>query len=699
MPDLLKVKRTWLLLLLIIFSNWCFAQTQATIIKPVSGKTRNYCGDSQTAKAGEILPKPFIVRAVSNSRPVANLPVIFNVVASPKSTDYKLQNSIVYTDSAGYASTKFTLGSADGTYIVEAKINIISKQNSVIFTASARKSNWVFMLVIGLLGGFGLFLFGMNMMSDGMQNAAGDKMRTILSSLTTNRFVAVGVGTFVTMLIQSSSATSVMLVSFVQSGLMRFSQTIGVLLGASIGTTITTQIIALELTDYALLMVAVGFAVTFIKKSQKVQYIGQTILGFGILFFGMHIMSDSMSPLRSYEPFIDILIKLENPVVGILFGALLTALIQSSSAFIGIMIILASQGFLSLEAGIPLIFGSNIGTAITAILASIGTTREAKKVAIAHTLFKILGVLIFAWWIPAFADFVRSISGDSATLADMEYMAKVVPRQIANAHTVFNIAITIIILPFTRTTAMLIHKLLPRKEEIVKQPVTLKYINNSFHERPALALTLAKREILRMSSIVEDMMCLIMNTFIEKKHDQVNEIRQKEEQADFLLEKIKEYLIKISREDVDEQRINEAFQMIYTVKEFEQIADAISVNLCKHAEKYLLSEVEFSEQGKKEILTYFEKALKQVERSTEVFHYINLEKAEIMKKKHKEYRAMADELEKAHYQRLRQEVAETVLTTKTHIEIINGLKQIDSHATNVARILLRWSENETKKKK
>ncbi|MBW2562621.1 MAG: Na/Pi cotransporter family protein, partial [Deltaproteobacteria bacterium] len=238
--------------------------------------------------------------------------------------------------------------------------------------------SWNF-LIIGLFGGLAFFLYGMEKMSEGMKKSAGNKMRSILGALTKNRVIGLVVGAFVTMVIQSSSATTVMLVSFVQADLMTFAQSLGVILGADIGTTITAQLIAFKLTDYALLMIAIGFSLRMFGKNDNLKNIGEVLLGFGILFYGMKLMSDAMSPLRTWPEFINIMKGLENPFLGLLIGAAFTALIQSSSAFSGIVIVLAQQGLITLEAGIPLVFGANIGTCITAGLASIGTSREAKR--------------------------------------------------------------------------------------------------------------------------------------------------------------------------------------------------------------------------------------------------------------------------------------------------------------------------------
>ncbi|MDF1590793.1 MAG: Na/Pi cotransporter family protein [Desulfobacterales bacterium] len=297
------------------------------------------------------------------------------------------------------------------------------------------------LLIFGLLGGLAFFLYGIEKMSVGMQKAAGNQMRAVLAAITKNRIIALGIGAGITMLIQSSSATTVMLVSFVQAGLMSFTQSLGVILGADIGTTVTAQLIAFKLTDYALLMIAAGFGLYIFSKNDDGKNIGEMILGFGILFYGMKLMSDSMSPLRSHQGFVGMMAGLENPLIGLLIGTLFTAVIQSSAATIGVVIVLSQQGLLTLEAGIPVIFGANIGTCITAGLAAIGTTREAKRVALAHVLFKIGGVALFIFWLPAYAGIIKEL----AITFDSD-----IARQIANAHAIFNISLAVAFIPLRR---------------------------------------------------------------------------------------------------------------------------------------------------------------------------------------------------------------------------------------------------------
>ena len=663
------------------------------LVKPASNRISNYSGDLQTQTALLKTEKPIRVQVLNQDDiPQKDVEVQFQVVSTPKDgKKFKINNTLVITDSLGMAETYVRLGKAEGIYEISAQLKNYPESNFLIFKVFARKTNWVVMLISGLIGGLALFLFGMSIMSDGLQNAAGDKMRTILSQITHNRFVAVGVGTFVTMVVQSSSATTVMLVSFVHSKLMKFKQTIGVILGAGIGTTVTVQLIAFKITDYSLLFIGLGFLLSFLFSSTKIKSVGRSILGFGILFFGMQIMSDSMFPLRSFTPFIDFILKLENPIIGILAGTIFTALIQSSGAFIGIMIVLATQGLLSLEASIPLMLGANIGTAITAILASIKTDREAKQVALAHTLIKVIGVLLILFWIPQFAELVRFVSPKSTLPAnDFNGLAATVPRQIANAHTIFNVALTILILPVKNLFAGFIEFILP--VEIVEEPaLQTVYLDYGMVKNSSLALSLAKKETLRMGQLVQSMSEEIIIPFLVKQTEILDDIKEKETEVNFLRDQINKYILKITRENLNEERVNESFQLLYTIKEFEQVADIISGTMIKKALSWSKNEYAFSSDGQNEIIDYHTKTQKQLSRALEVFENVNLEKAKAMKEKYRKYRNMEIELEKLHFERLKDEITETISSSNTHVEIMTMLRAINGHATNIARILLKWS--------
>ena len=313
-----------------------------------------------------------------------------------------------------------------------------------------------------LLGGLAVFLFGMEQMAEALKKVAGDSMKQILAKLTNSRIMGLITGAVVTAIIQSSSVTTVMLVGFVTAGLMSLSQAIGVILGADIGTTITAQIVAFKVTKYALLLVAVGFGFIFIGKKDHIKQYGHLIMGLGLIFFGMGIMSEGMQPLRTYEPFIALMQNVSNPVIGILVATLFTALVQSSSATMGVVIAMALQGLISLDAGIALALGANLGTCATAGLAAIGKPREAVRVAVAHVSFKIIGVIIIFPFIPYLADLVRDISPVAAAgVVGMEKLAVETPRQIANAHTIFNVGLAFTFLPFASWFARLCEWIVP----------------------------------------------------------------------------------------------------------------------------------------------------------------------------------------------------------------------------------------------
>ncbi len=666
--------------------------------KPFSGTIYNYSGDQQTQNIGLRTAKPIRVRVTTRiGVPVKSFPVFFDVLSTPKKGEnFRLSDKVVYTDSQGIAEVWPTLGSAVGEYQVTARIVSETADDFLVYKIYGRKTNWVLMLVIGLVGGLAMFLYGMEVMSHGLLRSAGDRLRNLLGITNNNRLVATGMGAFVTMVIQSSSATTVMLVSFVNSKLMKFKQTIPIMLGAAIGTTITAQLIAFKLTDYSLLLLAIGFfMITFAKKAQY-QHIGETLLGFGLLFFGMYIMSEAMYPLRSYEPFIQLLLQLRNPFLGILVGTIFTALIQSSSAFVGIMIILGSQGLLSLEASIPLLFGSNIGTAMTALLASIKTDREARKVAIALTLFKFTGVMIFVWWIYPFSQFIEMVSPKAGFAnGSIAQMAEVLPRQIANAHTIYNIFAALLFLPFTGVFAKFITRLIPEIKEKETKPFQTKYLDENFLKTPSLALSLAKLETIRMALLVRSMANDILPVFVDKKKESLDSIMRMEKTVNFLRDNINSYLLKVTRENVREERISEAFQIFYTIKELEQIADVVSGTLTEKARSWIGSEYEFSDEGKKDIGAYHEKIMKQIGRAIVVFRDVNLEKAKEMKAKYKEYRSISFELEKQHFERLKNSVGKTVQSSNTHLELLAMFRIITGHCTNIARILIEGSEKKS----
>jgi phosphate:Na+ symporter len=360
--------------------------------------------------------------------------------------------------------------------------------------------NW-FDVLFGLTGGLAIFLFGMTQMTDALKAAIGEGLKGALAKLTPNRITGALTGATVTAVIQSSSVTTVLLVGFISAGLMTLQQSIGVILGANVGTTITAQVIAFKVTAYAPLLVTIGFGLVFVGRSEVRRQIGGIVMGLGLIFYGMGLMSGATAPLRDYEPFIAAMRGIENPLLGIAGGALFTALVQSSSATTGIVIMLASQGFITLEAGLAIALGANVGTCATALLASLGKPSAAKQVALAHTLFNLIGAALWVFFVPLLAALVREISPAYPAMEGPARLAAEVPRQIANGHTLFNVVNTLVFLPFTGQLARLVERIVPDRPEVEvrTQP---KYLDDVYLETPALALDRLRLEIGHLGKLV-----------------------------------------------------------------------------------------------------------------------------------------------------------------------------------------------------
>ena len=451
-----------------------------------------------------------------------------------------------------------------------------------VFAADGSEStmDWGVM-VMTLLGGLSVFLFGMEQMAEALKRVAGDSMKQILAKLTNSRIMGLITGAFVTAVIQSSSVTTVMLVGFVTAGLMSLSQAIGVILGADIGTTITAQIVAFKVTKYALLLVTVGFGLIFVSKNDRIKQYGHLIMGLGMIFFGMGIMSEGMYPLRSYEPFIALMQNVSNPLIGILVATLFTALVQSSSATMGVVIAMALQGLISLEAGIALALGANIGTCATAGLAAIGKPREAVRVAVAHVTFKIVGVILIFPFIPYLAELVREISPVAdAGVVGMEKLAVETPRQIANAHTIFNVGIAFTFLPLAGLFARLCEWIIPdRPIEAEKLAISAKFLDRELLTTPVLALDRVRMEIQHMGELVKSMTHQIMPAIISGNRERLAEIRDMDDEVDILYEQTLEYLGNISKNSLSEAQTQEHLNLMAALGELENIGDTVETNL------------------------------------------------------------------------------------------------------------------------
>jgi phosphate:Na+ symporter len=436
-----------------------------------------------------------------------------------------------------------------------------------------------FKLGMELFGGLALFLGGLELLSEGLKKAAGQTLKDVLARLTTNRFMGALTGAFVTGVLNSSSVTTVLVVGFVTAGVMTLAQSVGVIMGANIGSTVTAQLLAFNLSQYALLPVAVGFFMIFSAKRERTRFYGMMLMGLGLVFFGMGIMSAGMNPLRSYEPFLEMLKRMEQPILGILAGALFTALVQSSAATVGIAIAMASEGLLSLPAGIALALGANIGTCVTALMAALGKPSEAVRAAVVHVLFNVLGVLVWLPFIPWLADLAAWISPAGTELEGMARAAAEVPRQIANANTLFNIANTLVFIGFTAWFARLAERLVPERAAKPGVIIEPEFLDETALKAPSLALQRGRLELGRAGAIAEDMLKRLGPALRERDLAELDGISRYNDQVDILVAEILRYLGRIRQIMLTETESRELQTLLTAAVNLESLAEVIVTDI------------------------------------------------------------------------------------------------------------------------
>jgi phosphate:Na+ symporter len=525
------------------------------------------------------------------------------------------------------------------------------------------------MIFISLFGGVLLLLYGIKLLNDGLQNAAGSKIRSLLRSLTSNRLAAVGGGALITGLIQSSSATSVMLIGFVSAGLMSFRQTLAVILGADIGATLTVQLIAFHITDYAVLLIGVGLVFTLFAKRTFARNVGQGVLGFGFVVLSLKIMTDAMAPFQNNDLFRQVFVALtDTPFVGIVLSAAITGLIHSSAATLGIALALASSGLISIKAALYIMFGANIGTCATALIASLRSPVEARRVAWAHVFFKVLGVLLFLPFLAPFQTLVTATTPDFS-------------RQIANAHTLFNVIMAVCFLPFTGLFAKLITKLAPEKEEEKKfGPL---YLDEHVLSTPAIALGQATREVLRASDIVREMFTGVIKVFQHDDPAAITEIKDKDNMIDLLDRHIRLYLTRLSSSRLTESQSRRNVAVLETSRNLENIGDIIDRNLMPLAEKRISKGITFSQEGMEQINMFHGRILENFDTAISAFATHDRDLADRVLRNKEELGITERELVQAHLDRLRKGLRESIETSHVHLDIIGNLARINSLITHI----------------
>lgn len=541
-------------------------------------------------------------------------------------------------------------------------------------------------IIFGLFGGLAVFIYGMNLMGEGLQKAAGERMRRILEVLTSNPIMGVLVGTLVTSILQSSSATTVMVVGFVSARLMTLPQAISVILGANIGTTITAQLVAFKIGHYAYAITALGFICYFFVKKKNIKYIGQTVFAFGLLFIGLNTMGDVMKPLAKSQVFADMILNLSHmPILGVLVGTLMTVIIQSSSATIAVLQNLASQpaadgvhSLINLQTAMPILFGDNIGTTITAILAAIGSRVNAKRAALAHSIFNIAGTLVFVWFVPVFAKFVMFISPKGPE-------TEIIARQIANAHTSFNVLNTLLWLPFTWVLAKIVTFLVRGTEEVMENRVL--YLDNRMLGNPAIAMDLATKELSRMAMYTQKMMASAKKAFTESNMEEAKQVLETEEIVDMLQTEIVKYLsTMLSQGILTERQSIRLAGLMHITSDIERIGDHCK-NVAEFAQMKETEHLPFSQEAIVEITDAFNLLNKMVDDTIHALQNGDTELAKKVLEEEDEIDSLEENLRSSHMDRLNSGMCNPQ-STITFIELIHNLERIADHCNNIAEAVL-----------
>jgi phosphate:Na+ symporter len=530
-------------------------------------------------------------------------------------------------------------------------------------------------MFIGLLGGLGLFLYGIKMMGDGLQNASGEKLKKMFEKTTSNPVKGVVTGTVITAVIQSSSAITVMVVGFVNAGLMNLYQAAAVIMGANIGTTVTAQLIAFNLDAIIPVFLGIGSLIILVYKDKKGREIGNIVLGFGIIFVGMELMKNNVSPLANSPAFAILIMKLQGDAfLSILAGATVTAVIQSSSASTGILIALASTGAMPLEVAVPILFGNNIGTCITALLSSIGTSKIAKKAALIHLFFNIFGTVIF---IPLINPLIQ-------LLQTMSPGAVEIKRQIANAHTIFNITNTIIMVPFIKYLILLANKIIPGEDEVLTKGV--KYIDERLLETPVIAVGQATKEVVRMANLAKENVQLAMESFKNNNESNIKTVYENEKLINLLEDEITSYLVKLSTTDLSQQQTNIVTSMFHVVNDLERIGDHAE-NLADLTSEKIQKNLEFSTDAIEELDGMYKHIVNALEISIESFESDDIKKAESIMGIEDRIDSLEKELRASHIRRLNNGACSATVGA-VFLDIISNFERIGDHATNIAEVVI-----------
>ena len=567
-------------------------------------------------------------------------------------------------------------------------LSFMAATSALAADPAAGEPEWLGM-AFRLMGGLALFLFGMEQMAENLKAAAGHQMKLLLAKLTTNRVMAACTGAVVTAVIQSSSVTTVLVVGFVSAGLMSLSQSIGIIMGANVGTTITAQIVAFKVTEAALPMIALGFALLFFSREERAKQTGGLIMGLGLVFYGMSVMGDAMAPLRSYPPFLELMRRMESPFSGILVAAAFTALVQSSSATTGIVIVMASQGFITLPAGIAMALGANIGTCVTALLASIGKTREAMRAAAVHVIFNIAGVALWLGFIGTLAELSVLMSPVAEGVAGVAKLAAETPRQIANANTIFNLANTILFLGLTGPVALLVERLIPeRTEEAETLLIRPKFLDDELLNTPALALDRVRFEAGHMGDHVKSMLAGIGPALVQRDQAALQSIRKTDDKVDLLRDHVATYLSRLGKAPLTDAESRDFVMLMSNTEDIEAVGDVIETDLVTLGNRLIEQNITPSETTRQIMAELYGATVAAFGQSLAAVRNNDQRAAQDVVARKDEINQMVERALEHQARRLVAEEADRLTHHRVEMEIIDKMKRIYTLSKRIARRVL-----------
>lgn len=540
-------------------------------------------------------------------------------------------------------------------------------------------------IVFSLLGGLGLFLYGMTMMSEGLEKVAGAKMRSVLEFFTKNRFVGLLVGTVVTAIIQSSSATTVMVVSFVNSGLMNLMQAAGVIMGANIGTTMTSQLISFNLSAVAPLFVILGVLMMMVSKRTNVKRIGEVVLGFGILFMGLSTMSGAMSTLKESPAITDLLSSLTNPYLAVLVGFVVTAILQSSSATVGIVLLLATQGLLQLPICLYIIMGCNMGSCVSALLASIGGKPDAKRAAWIHFLFNIVGtsimVIILVFALDPIVAFIEKFSGYNMA------------RCVANAHTMIKVVEVIMLFPFIQYIVKLTYKIIPdREDKKVEDECQLKFIGKQNVFSPTTVVLEVTKELERMGNMASTNLTRAMNALVTMDEEDIQEVYKVEKDINYLNHAITDYMVSLNQSSLPIDDAKTIGGLFHVVNDIERIGDHAE-NVADAAMNRKENNVVISQEAQRELSTMLDQVIKITTYALDMFSHNDRKHLQEILDLENQIDELERKLQQAHVDRLTRNEC-TPAAGMIYSDIVSGLERVADHATNIAFSILESDPEE-----